>query len=94
MKNNFFNFENTYTNLPTEFYTKVRPKKVSSPKLLVFNKDLCSELDFDITLFPSEHLADLLCGNQVPEGSSCIAQAMRDINLVILLCLVMEELFY
>ena len=75
MKNNFFNFENTYTNLPAEFYTKVRPKKVSSPKLLMFNKDLCSELDFDITLFPSEHLANLLCGNQVPEGSSCIAQA-------------------
>ena len=75
MKNNFFNFENTYINLPAEFYTKVRPKKVSSPKLLMFNKDLCSELDFDITLFTSEHLANLFCGNQVPEGSSCIAQA-------------------
>ena len=36
-------------NLPSEFHSYVKPKKVISPKLAIFNDDLCKELGFDFS---------------------------------------------
>ena len=48
--NNIFNFENTYMNLPDEFHSYVKPRKVISPKLAIFNDDLCTELGFNFSI--------------------------------------------
>ena len=40
MKNLGFKFDNTYKNLPSEFFTSVSPVKVSEPKLIIFNSKL------------------------------------------------------
>ena len=75
MLNNIFHFENTYMNLPSEFHSYVKPKKVISPKLAIFNDDLCKELGFDFSSLSPEDISHLLCGNTIPDGSSLIAQA-------------------
>ena len=35
-----FNFDNSYINLPKEFYSHVNLKPVKSPKLVIFNNNL------------------------------------------------------
>lgn len=75
MQNNIFNFENTYMNLPDEFHSYVKPRKVISPKLAIFNDDLSTELGFNFSSFKPEDISNLLSGNIIPEGSSLIAQA-------------------
>ena len=62
-------------NLPSEFHSYVKPKKVISPKLAIFNDDLCKELGFDFSSLSPEDISHLLCGNTIPDGSSLIAQA-------------------
>ena len=62
-------------NLPSEFHSYVEPKKVISPKLAIFNDDLCKELGFDFSSLSPEDISHLLCGNTIPDGSSLIAQA-------------------
>ena len=62
-------------NLPSEFYSYVKPKKVISPELAIFNDDLCKELGFDFSSLSPEDISHLLCGNTIPDGSSLIAQA-------------------
>ena len=75
LQNNIFNFENTYMNLPDEFHSYVKPRKVISPKLAIFNDDLSTELGFNFSSFKPEDISNLLSGNIIPEGSSLIAQA-------------------
>jgi len=75
LQNNIFHFENTYMNLPNEFHSYVKPKKVISPKLAIFNDDLCTELGFNFSSLNPEDISSLLSGNIIPEGSSLIAQA-------------------
>ena len=75
LQNNIFNFENTYMNLPDEFHSYVKPRKVISPKLAIFNEDLSTELGFNFSSFKPEDISNLLSGNIIPEGSSLIAQA-------------------
>ena len=75
MQNNIFNFENTYMNLPDEFHSYVKPRKVISPKLAIFNDDLSTELGFNFSSLKPEDISNLLSGNIIPEGSSLIAQA-------------------
>ena len=75
MQNNIFHFENTYMNLPNVFHSYVKPKKVISPKLAIFNDDLCTELGFNFSSLKPEDIPNLLSGNIIPEGSSLIAQA-------------------
>ena len=62
-------------NLPNAFHSYVKPKKVISPKLAIFNDDLCAELGFNFSSLKPEDIPNLLSGNIIPEGSSLIAQA-------------------
>lgn len=39
-----FNFNNSYTLLPDQFYRKVKSVKVASPSLIAFNENLAIEL--------------------------------------------------
>lgn len=68
-----WNLENTYTELPKTFFTKMELNPVKEPKLVIFNSSLSEELGFN-----SEELklqVDVFAGNVVPEGSIPIAKA-------------------
>ena len=37
-----WNFQNTYTELPNIYYSKVKPDNFENPKLILFNEDLAN----------------------------------------------------
>jgi len=70
-----WNFDNSYTMLPKPFYTKQNPTPVRSPKLVIFNEALAQSLGLNPVALQSEAGVEVFAGNQVPEGSSPLAQA-------------------
>ena len=42
-----WNFQNSYTDLPSIFYSNVKPDNLENPKLLLFNNDLAKELNLN-----------------------------------------------
>ncbi|TNJ44022.1 YdiU family protein [Phaeobacter sp. B1627] len=65
-------FDNTYAQLPPQFYTRQAPTAVAAPRLLAFNSGLADTLG----IAPSEEaeLAAVFGGNQIPEGAEPLAQ--------------------
>ena len=70
-----FTFENTYVELPKEFYSKLSPQPVPEPRVVLLNGSFAEELSLDFSESSPESLADLFSGNMLPEGSEPIAQA-------------------
>ena len=70
-----WNFNNTYFNLPSVFRENVKPTPVKKPELVLFNKDLSSDLNLDFSKVSNKELSELFSGNSLPEGSNSIAQA-------------------
>ena len=70
-----FNFLNTYTTLPADFFTAWLPQKVKAPKLFCFNTDLAHTLEIKSDDLSEEALADYFSGNTLFEDSSPIALA-------------------
>ncbi|MCM3041183.1 YdiU family protein [Paenibacillus motobuensis] len=70
-----WNFDNSYTGLPTSFYTRIDPTPVRSPKLIVLNHPLASSLGLDATAMQGDEGIAVLAGNRIPEGALPIAQA-------------------
>jgi uncharacterized protein YdiU (UPF0061 family) len=70
-----FNFFNTYTTLPADFFTPWLPEKVKAPKLFCFNTDLANTLGIKRDAFSDEALADYFSGNTLFEDASPIALA-------------------
>jgi uncharacterized protein YdiU (UPF0061 family) len=68
-------FENTYTTLPERFYERVKPQGFSSPKLLLLNMDLATELGINLDSYSSEELAMIFSGQDLLPGSDPIAMA-------------------
>ena len=73
--NSYFNFENTYINLPKCFFTEQEIKKVSSPDLVIFNDKLAKSLDIKISLNNKNELAKILSGNFIDKNMNTFAQA-------------------
>ena len=67
-------FDNSYQNLPQEFFERINPIPVKDPKIIIFNTDLGKTLGIDPEMSEKE-LAKIFSGNEVPEGSSPIALA-------------------
>jgi len=67
-------FDNSYQNLPQEFFERVNPVPVKDPSLIIFNTDLGKSLGIDPKL-SKENLVKIFSGNEVPKGSSPIALA-------------------
>ncbi|MEI2664287.1 protein adenylyltransferase SelO [Rossellomorea sp. LJF3] len=66
-----WNLENSYRSLPGIFFTSQIPEPVRAPKLMVLNEQVAESLGLD-----AEKLgADVLSGNEVPEGAEPLAQA-------------------
>ena len=67
-------FDNSYHNLPQEFFERINPVPVKDPKVIIFNTDLGKSLGIDPKMSEKD-LAKIFSGNEVPKGSSPIALA-------------------
>lgn len=70
-----WNLKNSYAELPEFFYTKINPKKVPSPQLVILNEELAKFLDLNINYLKSNEGISILAGNELPNDSVPIAQA-------------------
>ena len=71
---NTWQLENTYADLPRQFYTRINPTPVNKPNLIIFNKKLSNLIDINLP-DDKELLAQLFSGNKLPEKAKPISQA-------------------
>ena len=67
-------FDNSYQNLPQDFFERINPVPVRNPQLIIFNNDLGKSLGIDQKINKKE-LAYIFSGNEILKGSSPIALA-------------------
>ena len=67
-------FEHTYATLPDRFYARVEPAKVDDPQVVIFNRALATELQWDPDM-DAGRAAALFSGNELAEDSTPIALA-------------------
>lgn len=70
-----WNFDNSYEKLSHRLYTKIQPKPLSLPSMVVFNQDLALALGLSPKEFYKDQGLDYLSGSDMPPGASSIAQA-------------------
>ncbi len=73
------NFDTTQTSLPHvlphTFFTQLSPEPVPSPKTVIVNHALATDLGLDFSLMSHEAQAELFSGNQLPKGATPFSQA-------------------
>ncbi len=57
-----WNFQDSYTKLPSIFYSKVNPENFSNKKLVLFNSDLARELNLDFNKYDDHEKCNILLG--------------------------------
>lgn len=67
--------DTSYLQLPSSFYSIVKPNPVANPKLVLFNEGLAHELGLTKSNFQSEGGLAALAGNYFPDDVTPIAQA-------------------
>ena len=70
-----FPFQNTYAALPANFFARVNPTPVASPRLIKLNRPLAVHLGLDPDLLESPEGAEILSGKTLPAGADPIAMA-------------------
>ncbi len=60
-----WNFQDSYTNLPSIFYKKVKPDLFNNKKLILFNKDLANEIGLNFDKFDENEICDILLGKKL-----------------------------
>jgi uncharacterized protein YdiU (UPF0061 family) len=70
-----FPFQNTYSALPANFFARVAPTPVTSPRLIKLNRPLAIHLGLDPDLLSTPEGAEILAGKQLPDGAEPIAMA-------------------
>src|ERR1700733_4521946 len=70
-----FPFQNTYAALPANFFARVAPTPVTSPRLIKLNRPLAVQLGLDPDRLHSPQGAEVLAGKRIPEGADPIAMA-------------------
>jgi uncharacterized protein YdiU (UPF0061 family) len=70
-----FPFQNTYSALPANFFARVAPTPVVSPRLIKLNRPLAVHLGLDPDRLDSPEGAAILAGKTVPDGADPIAMA-------------------
>jgi serine/tyrosine/threonine adenylyltransferase len=70
-----FPFQNTYAALPANFFARVAPTPVASPRLIKLNRPLAIHLGLDPDLLETPEGAEILAGKTVPAGAEPIAMA-------------------
>ncbi len=69
-----FRFDNTYATELEGFYQPIAPEGFPEPRLLLLNEALCAELGLDANALRAS-AAQIVAGNEVPEGAAPLAQA-------------------
>ncbi|MCW5703423.1 MAG: YdiU family protein, partial [Bradyrhizobium sp.] len=70
-----FPFEHTYAALPANFFARVAPTPVASPRLVKLNRGLAVQLGLDPDQLATPEGAEILSGKRLPEGADPIAMA-------------------
>lgn len=70
-----WNFDETYTNLPSMFYSPAKPDPATNPTIVFFNDSLAKELGLDANVLQADDGVNTLTGNSLPNNSMPIAQA-------------------
>ena len=70
-----FPFQNTYAALPANFFARVAPTPVTSPRLIKLNRTLALQLGLDPDLLETPEGAEILAGKRLPDGADPIAMA-------------------
>ena len=70
-----FPFQNTYAALPANFFARVAPTPVESPRLIKLNRPLAVQLGLDPDRLASPEGIEILAGKQIPAGADPIAMA-------------------
>jgi uncharacterized protein YdiU (UPF0061 family) len=70
-----FPFQNTYAALPANFFARVAPTPVASPRLIKLNRPLAVHLGLDPDVLDSPEGAEILAGKRLPDGADPIAMA-------------------
>jgi uncharacterized protein YdiU (UPF0061 family) len=70
-----FPFKNSYAALPANFFARVAPTPVASPRLIKLNRPLAIRLGLDPDLLETPEGAEILSGKTLPAGADPIAMA-------------------
>jgi uncharacterized protein YdiU (UPF0061 family) len=70
-----FPFQNTYAALPANFFARVAPTPVASPRLIKLNRPLAVQLGLDPDMLETPEGAEILAGKTLPAGADPIAMA-------------------
>src|SRR4029077_4380330 len=70
-----FPFQNTYAALRSNFFARVAPTPVASPRLIKLNRPLAVQLGLDPDLLESPEGAEIPAGKTLPAGADPIAMA-------------------
>jgi serine/tyrosine/threonine adenylyltransferase len=70
-----FPFQNTYAALPANFFARVSPTPVATPRLIKLNRPLALDLGLDPDMLESPEGAEILSGKVLPAGADPIAMA-------------------
>jgi len=70
-----WNFDNSYARLPEDFYVRLNPVPVRTPKLVIFNAGLAQFLGLNPDALKGDAGAAVFSGNRLPEGAEALAQA-------------------
>ena len=68
-------FDNSYADLPEQFYARLNPTKVNKPELAVVNHKLATELGLTVSSLSDDHLAQVFSGNDIPAEAAPLSQA-------------------
>ncbi|HUQ70459.1 MAG TPA: YdiU family protein [Planctomycetaceae bacterium] len=68
-------FDNTYSRLPGDFFAPAKPARVAEPRVVILNRRLAGELGLDVGMESTDSVAALFAGQDLPRGSQPIAQA-------------------
>ncbi|MEJ2520982.1 MAG: YdiU family protein [Desulfuromonadales bacterium] len=75
VKNAGWNFDNSYSRLPSSFFVRVSPVPVAAPRLVILNRNLAGRLGMNVDALCAPEGIEVLAGTRTPPGSDPLAQA-------------------
>ena len=70
-----FNFDTTYTKLPSQFFKIQNTVPVLSPEVIIVNHELANSMSLDFSKLDEAELANLFSGNCLPDSIQTFSQA-------------------
>ena len=89
ISNTGFNFDNSYIELPPEFYSPANLQPVKSPQLVILNNELSNSLGLNTAFLKSQEGIYIMSGNIKIPDAHIYPKHMQVINLEDLQCSVM-----